>query len=135
MQNHGGSPPILGLKEATLELGGKKAQMVAHLYIHISYKTITTQLNTTQYNPSKGFHIDSTIESRYTMKVGSLHEENFKFMSHIYSHLLISNMLFQGFTMSSLLIHLLIPPKHASNREVHSPLKHIKIISTHGRVS
>ena len=41
---------------------------------------------------------------------------------------------FQGLTMSSLFIHLLIPPKKERKHEVHIPLKHIKIISTHWRV-
>ena len=36
--------------------------------------------------------------------------------------------------MSSFFIHLLIPPMNVSNHEVHTLLKYIKIISTHGRV-
>ena len=103
------------------------------LHSHIM-QTITTQLNTTHYNPSQGLHIDSTIESKYRVKVGSLREENFKSMNHIYSHILISNIPFQGLTMSSLFMYFLIPPKNASNHEVHTPLKHIKIISIDRRV-
>ncbi len=98
-----GHPPSLGKQ-------GTNGCTPSHSHI---MQTITTQFNTIQYNPSQGLHIDSTIESRYRVKVGSLHEENFKSMNHIYSHILISNMPFQGLTMSSLFIHLLIPPKNA----------------------
>ena len=102
-----------------------------HKWLHtFTFTYHTNYINTTQYNPSQGLHLDSTIESRYRVKVGSLHEENFKSMNHIYSHILISNMPFQGLTMNSFFIHLLIPPKKKINHEVHTPLKHIKIIST-----
>ena len=133
--NHGGSPPILGLKEATHRAWGNKAQIFAHPTFTYNANYNKKKFNTSQYTPSQGLHIYSSIESRYMVKVGSLHEENFTSMNLIKSHIPINKMPFKGLSLSSPFIHLLIPPKNASNNEVHTPLKYIIIISTHGRVS
>ena len=87
---------------------------------------ITTLHNTLQDNPSQGLHKDSTIESNYRVKVGSIHEEDFQKYDSQYTHILIINM---PNNLPS--TYLLIPSKLQVNKKTTIPYK---IISSNGRV-
>ena len=97
MGNPRGSSPILGLKEATLELGEARHKQLHTTHSHNmhDHNNITRILHhTLQDNPTQGLHKDSTIESSYRVKVGSLHEEDFQTLIHKYAPILIINMPF-----------------------------------------
>ena len=63
MENHGGSPPNLGLKEATPELGETRLKWDTFKQHHKTRTNMNTTFLQHIYNPNQGFHNDSQMES------------------------------------------------------------------------
>ena len=82
MENHGGSPPNLGFKEATLKLGETRLNQDTFKKHH---KTRTNMNSTSlqhNHNPNQGLHNDSQMES-YTLGEGGLSKEEISISSYI----------------------------------------------------